>query len=164
MAGRPGAPAPAPPAPTTGIAPLAFVEVNGPVARPGVYAFPRPPSLGDVWQRAGAPGAAPVRDQIIPSGSRVEVTPEGGFRLAAMSGAQLITLGLPLDLNRAGAPDLEAVPGIGPELARRMVDYRQRHGPFKQIDDLADNVSGFGPEKLRRVRPHLTLAPPGDRN
>ena len=74
----------------------------------------------------------------------MEVTPEGGYRLAVMSGAQLVTLGLPLDLNRATAEDLDAVPGIGPALAQRIVDYRKAHGPFKQIEDLRE-VSGIGP-------------------
>jgi competence ComEA-like helix-hairpin-helix protein len=146
-------PSPAPP----GIMSLAFVEVNGPVAHPGVYSFPKTPSLGEVWQRAGAPGAAPDKDKTIASGSRVEVTPDGGYRLALMSGTQLLTLGLPLDLNRASAPDLEAVPGIGPALARRIVEYRQVHGPFHKIDDLGEKVLGFGAKKVERIKPFLII-------
>ena len=68
------------------------------------------------------------------------MTPEGGYRVAAMSGAQLVTLGLPLDLNRATAQDLDALPGLGPALAQRIVDYRQAHGPFKQIEDLSGSL------------------------
>ena len=125
---------PSPPPP--GTLTLAFVEVTGNVPHPGVYAFPKPPTLGEVWTKAGAPGTAPDRDKTIASGSRVERTPEGSYRVAAMSGAQLVTLGLPLDLNRATAEDLDALPGLGPALAQRIVDYRKAHGPFKQIEDL----------------------------
>ena len=57
-----------------------------------------------------------------------------------------MTLGLPLDLNRATAEDLDAIPGIGPALAQRIVDYRQAHGPFKKIEDLME-VSGIGPRE-----------------
>jgi competence ComEA-like helix-hairpin-helix protein len=89
----------------------------------------------------------------------VEVTPEGGYRLTAMSGAQLITLGLPLDLNRATAQDLDALPGIGPALAQRIVDYRTAHGPFKKIEDLLE-VSGIGPQNLQRLKPYLGLGTP----
>jgi comEA protein len=145
---------PAPPPP--GLMPLAFVEVTGRVAHPGVYSFPQPPTLAEVWQRAGGPGAAPDKDKKIANGSRVEVTTEGGYRLMAMSGAQLVTLGLPLDLNRARAEDLEAVPGLGPALAQRIVAYRRAHGPFKKMDDLAE-VSGISTEKLEKLKPYLGL-------
>ena len=84
---------PSPPPP--GTLSLAFVEVTGKVAHPGVYSFPRPPSLKEVWAKAGAVGTPPDPDKTIASGSRVEVTPDGGYRLAAMPGAQLLTLGLP---------------------------------------------------------------------
>jgi competence protein ComEA len=145
---------PSPPPP--GIMGLAFVEVTGKVARPGVYSFPRPPSLGEVWAKAGAAGTPPGPDKIIAGGSRVEVTPEGGYRLAAMSGAQILTLGLVIDLNRATAEDLDAIPGIGPALAQRIVDYRQAHGPFKKIDDL-EEVLGIGPKKLEGLKPYLVI-------
>jgi competence protein ComEA len=147
--------APSPPLP--GTMQLTFVEVTGPVAHPGVYSFPQPPSLGEVWQRAGAPGLAPLPDKKIASGSRVEVTPSGGYRLAAMSGEQLLTLGLPIDLNRASAQDLDAVPGIGPALAQRIVEYRQAHGPFQKIDDLEKKVLGFGPKKMAGIKPYLSI-------
>jgi competence protein ComEA len=146
---------PSPPPP--GVMGLAFVEVSGQVAHPGVYSFPKPPTLGQVWQRAGASGPAPDMDRVIADGSRVEVTPEGGYLLTAMSGAQLITLGLPIDLNRASAADLDAVPGIGPALAQRIIAYRHAHGPFKKIDELQEKVLGFGPNNLEKIRPYLVI-------
>ena len=89
----------------------------------------------------------------------MEVTPDGGYRVAAMSGAQLMTLGLPIDLNRATAEDLDAIPGIGPALAQRIVDYRKAHGPFKQVEDLRE-VSGIGPQNLQKLKPYLGLGSP----
>ncbi|MBU4232239.1 MAG: helix-hairpin-helix domain-containing protein [Proteobacteria bacterium] len=148
---------PAPPPP--GTMSLAFVEVAGKVAHPGVYSFPRPPSLREVWAKAGVVGTPSDPDKTIASGSRVEVTPEGGFRVAAMSGAQLLTLGLSIDLNRATAEDLAAVPGLGPALAQRIVDYRKAHGPFKKIEDLRE-VSGVGPQNLQKLKPYLGLGSP----
>jgi competence protein ComEA len=146
-------PSPLPP----GTLNLAFVEVVGKVPHPGVYSFPKPPTLAEVWTKAGAAGAAPDPDKTIADGSRVEVTPDGGYRLSAMSGAQLITLGLPIDLNRATAEDLDAVPGIGPALAQRIIDYRRAHGPFKTIEELEEKVSGFGPKKLEGIKPYLII-------
>jgi competence protein ComEA len=134
------------------------VEVTGKASHPGVYSFPHLPSLGEVWQRAGAPGTAPEPDKPIASGSRIEVTPEGGYRLAAMSGDQLLTLGLAIDLNRASAEDLAAVPGIGPALAQRIVEYRQAHGSFQKIEDLEEKVLGFGAKKVEKIKPFLIVA------
>jgi competence protein ComEA len=135
------------------------VEVTGKVPHPGVYSFPKPPTLGEVWAKAGAAGTPSDPDQTIASGSRVEVSPDGGYRVTAMSGAKLVTLGLPLDLNRATAQDLDAIPGLGPALAQRIVDYRTAHGPFKKIDDLLQ-VSGIGPQNLQKLKPYLGLGTP----
>jgi competence ComEA-like helix-hairpin-helix protein len=150
-----------PPPTPPGTLSLAFVEVAGKVPHPGVYAFPKPPTLSEVWAKAGAAGTPPDPDQIIASGSRVEVEPEGGHRVSAMSGAQLITLSLPIDLNRATAEDLEAIPGLGPALAQRIVDYRQAHGPFKKVEDL-HAVSGMWPRNLEKLKPYLGLGSPED--
>ena len=150
---------PTPPPP--GTLSLAFVEVTGKVPHPGVYAFPKPPTLSEVWAKAGAAGTPSDPDQIIASGSRVEVEPEGGHRVSAMSGAQLITLSLPIDLNRATAEDLDAIPGLGPALAKRIVEYRQAHGAFKKVEDL-QVVSGMGPRNLEKLKPYLGLGSPED--
>jgi competence ComEA-like helix-hairpin-helix protein len=63
----------------------------------------------------------------------------------------------PLDLNRAGAADLELLPGVGPALAQRIVSYRATHGAFASIDALAQ-VRGIGPKTLARLRPLLSIA------
>ena len=147
-------PAPSPPPAT--IQQLCFVEVTGAAARPGVYKFEHPPTLAQVWQKSGGTGTAPASPDNIASGSRVEIAPEGHYRMARLAGAQLLTLGLALDLNTAGASDLDALPGIGPALAQRIVDYRQAHGPFQKIDDL-EQVSGIGPKKMEKIKPHLII-------
>ncbi len=77
----------------------------------------------------------------------------------ALSGAERLALGLPLDLNRASAEELAAVPGIGPALAARIVEDRARRGPFPSLDDLR-RVRGVGPARLARARGHLETGPP----
>jgi competence protein ComEA len=64
----------------------------------------------------------------------------------------------PVDLNRATPDELQRVPGIGPGLAARIVDARQRHGPFASVDDLR-RVRGIGATTLARVRPRLAIGP-----
>lgn len=59
--------------------------------------------------------------------------------------------GGPLHLNRASAEELQALPGIGPVLAERIVRDRDLHGPFARLDDLA-RVKGIGPRTVDRLR------------
>lgn len=62
----------------------------------------------------------------------------------------------PLDLNRATAEQLEALPGIGPVLSRRIVEYRQAHGGFTRIPDLL-RVTGIGPKRLAAIERFVTV-------
>ena len=66
----------------------------------------------------------------------------------------------PLDLNSATAAELDRLPGIGPELARRIVAYREVHGPFAAVEDLL-RVEGIGPVTLERIRDLVTVGEPG---
>ncbi|GAB4376524.1 MAG: hypothetical protein Kow0062_16890 [Acidobacteriota bacterium] len=61
-----------------------------------------------------------------------------------------------VDVNRAGIEELVSVKGIGPALARRIVEHRKQHGPFESIDDLLA-VQGIGPKLLARIRDRLTV-------
>lgn len=65
----------------------------------------------------------------------------------------------PLDINRATAAELEKLPGIGPALARRIVEWREIHGPFRSVEDLLQ-VPGIGPKTLEGIRDKITVMPP----
>ncbi|HXG45050.1 MAG TPA: helix-hairpin-helix domain-containing protein [Gemmatimonadales bacterium] len=64
--------------------------------------------------------------------------------------------GPPLDLNSATAAQLEALPFIGPSMARRIVAWREKHGPFPAVDSLV-RVPGVGPATVARVRDRVTV-------
>lgn len=57
-------------------------------------------------------------------------------------------------INTATLEQLDSLPGIGPALAARIIQYREEHGPFKSIDDLL-NVRGIGPALLAKIRDHI---------
>ena len=61
-----------------------------------------------------------------------------------------------VDLNRATASDLEALPGIGPKLAQRVIEHRMSHGLFTKVEDLRQ-VKGIGHKKFDRLRPHVLV-------
>ncbi|MCY1007383.1 helix-hairpin-helix domain-containing protein [Nannocystis pusilla] len=82
-----------------------------------------------------------------------EATPGPGANgWGRMRGEDLEALAIPVDLNRASASELESLPGIGPELARRIVEGR----PYATVDDL-DRVRGIGPTRLTAVRPRARV-------
>ena len=64
-----------------------------------------------------------------------------------------------IDLNRATAKEFERLPGIGPQIAARIVAYRDQHGAFKRVEDIT-KVRGIGAKTLERLRPHLTVSTP----
>lgn len=61
-----------------------------------------------------------------------------------------------VDLNSASAKELEAVKGIGPAKAKAVIEYREKNGPFKSVDDLK-KVKGFGAKTLDKLRPGLSV-------
>jgi competence protein ComEA len=61
-----------------------------------------------------------------------------------------------IDVNRATSAELESLPGVGPSLAQRILDYRKEHGPFQRIEDLM-NVQGIGEKNFLRIREHVTV-------
>ena len=63
-----------------------------------------------------------------------------------------------VNLNTASATDLEGLPGIGAKTAARIVEYRQKNGPFKKIEELM-NVRGVGEKSFLKLKPQITIAP-----
>ncbi len=63
----------------------------------------------------------------------------------------------PVNINKAGVPELSTLPGIGAKKAQAIIDYRKANGDFKRVDDLI-NVKGIGPKTLEKLRPLLTVA------
>ena len=63
-----------------------------------------------------------------------------------------------IDVNLSTAQELEALPGIGPILAQRIVEYRMQVGGFQSIQEL-DHVKGIGPKKLQALNPLIKISP-----
>lgn len=135
------------------------VSVVGLVGAPGLVTLPAGARVADALAAAG--GLLPEADPA--SVNAAAVVSDGQQIAVGVPGAVLGTggpdgpgaVGAVLDLNTATVAELDALPGIGPVLAQRIVDHRSTHGPFTSVNRL-DDVSGIGPaifaELAERVR------------
>ena len=109
----------------------------------------------DLW-RARFPDPAPPVTPSDPASVRVlEVADSTAVRSERREPSRP---GRPLDLNRAGVAELEALPGIGPVLARRITEHRAAHGPFRSPEELRA-VRGVGPRLMARLAGQVTAGP-----
>jgi competence protein ComEA len=141
----PASSAPSSAAPSAG---PVVVSVVGQVVAPGLVTLPAGSRVADALLAVGGllPEADPASVNaaaLLTDGEQIAVGVPGAASPAAAGPATAGAGGL-LDLNTATVADLDALPGIGPVLAQRIVDHRTAHGPFSSVDQL-DDVSGIGP-------------------
>ena len=148
-----------------------LVQVAGEVTHPGVYRVPAGSRVNDAVERAG--GLTRRADQagvnlvarvqdgqqvIVPrrgaGGAAVAPAGSGGAGAGAGGGGSGPTGG-PVSLSSATVAQLDALDGIGPTLAQRIIEYRQAHGGFRSVDQLRD-VSGIGDKRFEALRKAVT--------
>lgn len=133
-----------------------IVHVAGAVRNPGVYRLPE---------------GARVFEALAAAGGMLEEADQGAVNLAAplFDGQKVAILfagevgsgGRPggdgrVNINTASASELEKLPGIGPAKAAAIVDYRQKNGPFRRVEDLA-GVPGIGAKTVEGLKEQITL-------
>ena len=63
-----------------------------------------------------------------------------------------------ININTASAEELDKLPGIGPAIAKAIIDYRTKNGPFKTIEDIND-VKGIGDALFEKIKDQITVGP-----
>lgn len=120
----------------------------------GIVALKGPVTIEVIARAFGCDDRA-KGDRRIPCGTTVRIKHEPpGYSLEKISGSSLIMAGRRIDINRADAADLQAVPGIGPVLAERIFEYRREHGPFRKVEDLA-GIGGISRKRVQALEPYL---------
>ncbi len=139
------------------------VHVVGAVRRPGVYVLATGARACDAVDAAGgmlrcAEQASVNLARVVDDGEQI-VVPRKGEAPPAGSRGTAASVGKPgggkVDVNRAGIAELDALPGVGPSTAQKIVDDRAANGPFRSVEDLL-RVPGIGPAKLDGLKDLVT--------
>jgi competence protein ComEA len=79
---------------------------------------------------------------------------------ASQSSAKAVpAVATPVNINSATVEQLDGLPGIGAKMAARIVDYRQKNGGFKKVEDLM-NIQGIGEKNFLKLKPLITVGQP----
>jgi competence protein ComEA len=156
--------------PTASSAAPLVVHVVGQVNRPGLVRLPAGSRVSDAIDAAG--GARRGADlsalnlaRLVVDGEQVHVPKPGEVATATGAGASGAAgaadggagaAGALVSLNTADVAGLDTLPGVGPVLAQRILDWRTEHGRFTSVDELGE-VSGIGDKLMAQLRPKVTL-------
>lgn len=134
-------------------------ELRGLVKKEGIYYLPQNAVLKDAVRMAEG-----LKKRVYPDPSDIGIKPESGSRIIIgktslkverLESEKLLTLFIPLSLNRASKEDLMALPGIGEKIATSIIEYRKDYGPFSSVEGLKD-IRGIGDHKLKIIERYLT--------
>jgi len=130
-------------------APRLVVHVAGAVRRPGLYRLAEGKRVADAVARAGgatAPADTAAINLAAPLADGMQVlVPRRGPAVAGTQPAGRVSLG------SATLAELDALPGVGPVTAQKILDFRTQHGGFRSVDDL-DAIPGIGPARIEQLR------------
>ncbi|MCH8028913.1 MAG: helix-hairpin-helix domain-containing protein [Candidatus Dadabacteria bacterium] len=92
----------------------------------------------------------------VKAGDKITVLMDGVHRVSSMSAPKKMALGIPIDINSASITELDALPGIGPVLAERIVRYRESAVVFGSVEELM-NVRGVGIKKYGALKGYVIV-------
>lgn len=133
-----------------------FVHVVGAVHEPGVLELKADARVVDAIEAAGgvvdgaAVGAINLARRVV-DGEQINVPTEASVNATSSAATNSGAPNSLLNINTADANALESLPGVGPALAARIIDWRTSNGSFRTVDDL-DQVSGIGNKLLESIR------------
>jgi len=99
---------------------------------------------------------------LVAAAALLASAPHASAQAAAQSAAKgsrssKPALTVPININTASATELDNLPGIGAKTAARIVEYRQKNGPFKKVEELM-NVRGVGEKNFLKLKDHITVS------
>ena len=137
-----------------------LVHVAGAVREPGVYRLPAGSRIDDAVRRAGGTSSRADLSAVnlaakVEDGRQVLV-PERPRRGAGGTAASTAAPGQPLDLNTASLEQLDTLPRVGPATAQQILDHREQHGGFGNVEELGQ-VPGIGEKRLADLKEQVRV-------
>lgn len=153
---------------------ICIIHITGAVKKPGVYKLVKGKRIIDAVKIAGGEGKNANLDAVnlaahLYDGQKIiipfandndtgKTTLPSSKNLQAFSNNQNIATSnkKPTNLNAANSLELENLPGIGPVLANRIIEYRETNGTFRYVEEIM-NVTGVGEKKFQSIKEHITV-------
>ena len=141
-----------------------YIQIGGDISLKGTYFFGHPVDLAKIL-----PNSLPLKhsnavnhlygQHVVVSHSLIEIKKDDkdwSLSRKEIPAHQKLTLGIPLSVNLETEEGLTALPGIGPQTAKRLIYERQKRGGFKSLDELK-SLPGLAKGTFRKIQPFLTL-------
>ena len=142
-----------------------YIEILGDIRKPGIYTYSGEVTLDDIIRRTGGLKGRFTLDTVslsarLKSGDTITIErlskDQGMVFLKRMDPIKLVTLSIPIDINSATKEELSAVPGLGVKTAFNIIEYRNKNGKFKEMDELKD-IRGIGEVTFNKIKKYLCI-------
>lgn len=147
--------------------PLIIVDIGGQVKNPGVYQVKYKSRLNDVIKEAGGMTSSADKNRInraeeVTDGEKIYIPKVGeeddgehdniynNIKSSMKDKKEII------NINKSNESELEKIPGIGPSMAKRIIEYRQENGKFRKIEDL-QNIKGIGDKTFEKIKSYIKV-------
>lgn len=141
---------------------IVIIDIEGAVNNPGIYKLEIGSLIQDAINLAGGLTDEADHDRIakdinraqeLKNGQKIYLPPKSSVPQGSVSGTE--TSGM-ININTAGAEELDSLPGIGPAYAQRIIDYRVENGGFSSIEGIME-VRGIGEKTFEKIKDRITI-------
>lgn len=137
-----------------------MIDIEGEVIKPGVYKMARGSRMGEVLVAAGGLAAGADREWVEKNINKAEIVKDGMKIYIPSKGEEALVLGSEssglININTAGMEELDKLPGVGPGIAQKIIDYRQNNAGFRDINEIK-LVSGIGEKLFEKIKDQISL-------
>ncbi|MFA4826660.1 MAG: helix-hairpin-helix domain-containing protein [Candidatus Shapirobacteria bacterium] len=137
-----------------------MIDIEGEVIKPGVYKMAKGSRMGEVLVAAGGLAAGADREWVEKNINKAEIVKDGMKIYIPSKGEEALVLGSEssglININTAGMEELDKLPGVGPGIAQKIIDYRQNNAGFRDINEIK-LVSGIGEKLFLKIKDQISL-------